>query len=279
MRPVFLCFLTLFSCALHAQLLNGTWKGLGWTSCESAYVELKLTQTDNIIRGESLYIFGDNRFQRYSLEGSYSPLDSVIILKEIKLLGAIKPAIDVNCFSMYSFRISESSLGTQLKGSAENRSRGLLKIKCADAEYELTKFIPSPLPVPGSPAFNADAAYLKMAMGRSDFTVRSLEIDNDSILVKLYDNGQVDGDTVSLIFNGQPIAVRVPITASMRSFTIYPDRNLEVNKLSFIAHNLGSIPPNTGTLTMIIDGKLVQVFLSADLSRNATIEFRWPQKD
>lgn len=273
MRLFTLLFLTILHQAVPAQVLSGTWKGLGWTSCESAYVELKLEQNSNTVKGESLYIFNDNRFQRYSLEGTWSPADSLLTLKEIKLIESKKPVIDVNCFSLYSFRISESTIGTQLKGNAENRTRGLIRIKCADATYELTRFTPQEF----SPQADLDASLLKAALGRIEKTMQTFEVTQDSITVHLYDNGQVDGDTVSLVFNNQPVAVKLPITADLKTFTLYPDRNQKVNKLIFIAHNLGSIPPNTGTLAMKINGKAVQVFLSADLNRNATIDFIWPQ--
>ncbi len=36
-------------------------------------------------------------------------------------------------------------------------------------------------------------------------TVRSVEIKSDSLLLTLYDNGEIDGDTVSVLLNGKVI--------------------------------------------------------------------------
>ena len=36
-------------------------------------------------------------------------------------------------------------------------------------------------------------------------TIRSVDIKSDSLLLTLYDNGEIDGDTVSVLLNGKVI--------------------------------------------------------------------------
>jgi hypothetical protein len=97
----------------------------------------------------------------------------------------------------------------------------------------------------------------------------------DSLVLALYDNGIVDGDTVSVFLNGESILPKLRLKESATKKTIYitadtPD-SLE---LVLFAENLGTIPPNTGLLTIRDGDDLYQVRFSADLSTNAKIVLR-----
>ena len=52
-------------------------------------------------------------------------------------------------------------------------------------------------------------------------TIRTVEIAEDSLVFSLYDNGTVDGDTVSILLNGQVIMPRVGLLVTAISKTIY----------------------------------------------------------
>ncbi|MEO6549066.1 MAG: tRNA 2-selenouridine(34) synthase MnmH [Ferruginibacter sp.] len=104
---------------------------------------------------------------------------------------------------------------------------------------------------------------------------QSVFFESDSLVLTLYDNGEVDGDTVSVLMNGKIIFARQGLSTVANSKTIYFDNNMP-DSISMImyAENLGSIPPNTG-LMIIMDGeKRYEVRFSADLSTNASIVFR-----
>jgi hypothetical protein len=88
-------------------------------------------------------------------------------------------------------------------------------------------------------------------------TVRSVNIKNDSLLLTLYDNGEIDGDTVSVLMNGKVIMPMQGLTAKGISKTIYltPEMGDSVELIMY-AENLGSIPPNTGLL-VVHDGNAI----------------------
>lgn len=73
--------------------------------------------------------------------------------------------------------------------------------------------------------------------------------------MRIYDNGTIDGDIVSIYFNGQAIRTRQALTASPIEIVLQLDPNRE-NVLAMFAENLGSIPPNTAL--MMVDGQQTQ---------------------
>jgi hypothetical protein len=105
-------------------------------------------------------------------------------------------------------------------------------------------------------------------------TIQSVYFKTDSLVFTLYDNGIVDGDTVSILMNGNLIFVKQELTEKPVSKTIYTKDIPDSSMLILYAENLGSIPPNTGLL-LIYDGKTrYEIFFSADLETNAAVILR-----
>lgn len=96
----------------------------------------------------------------------------------------------------------------------------------------------------------------------------------DSLQLSLYDNGEVDGDTVTVLMNGSVIIAKSGLSTKAINKTIYIPQGTDSVQLLMYAENLGRIAPNTGLL-VVRDGKeLHEVRFSGDLSRNAAIVFR-----
>lgn len=110
---------------------------------------------------------------------------------------------------------------------------------------------------------------------RSNISEQSLYYQSDSLQITLYDNGEIDGDTVSVLLNGKLIIAKKGLDTKPNSYTVYFDQNTpDSQMLVMYAENLGSIPPNTGLL-VVREGKSVyELRFSADLSNNAAIILR-----
>ncbi len=96
----------------------------------------------------------------------------------------------------------------------------------------------------------------------------------DSIILSLYDNGIVDGDTVSVFVNGENILMKQKLKEAATRKTIYTSAYSDSLQIVLFADNLGTIPPNTGLLTIRDGDDLYQVRFSADLNKNAAIVLR-----
>ncbi len=106
-------------------------------------------------------------------------------------------------------------------------------------------------------------------------TIQSVYIKSDSLILTLYDNGTVDGDTVSVIMNGVVIMPRVGLSTKAYNKTIYltPEMGDSINIIMY-AENLGSIPPNTGLLVVRDGGKDYEIRFTGDLTKNSAIILR-----
>ncbi|HTD94711.1 MAG TPA: hypothetical protein VK644_12895 [Chitinophagaceae bacterium] len=106
---------------------------------------------------------------------------------------------------------------------------------------------------------------------RENVVVNELEVNSDSLKVDFYDNGEIDGDSISVFFNKQLLAFSQKLSTRSIHFDLVLDSSKQVNELSMFADNLGSIPPNTA-LMIVTDGeKKHEIRLSSSFERNATI--------
>jgi hypothetical protein len=97
---------------------------------------------------------------------------------------------------------------------------------------------------------------------------------NDSLQLTLYDNGEVDGDTVSILLNGKLILSNQRLSTNAIRHTIYIEPSTDSITLLMYAENLGSIAPNTGLLVVKDGSNQYEVRFSGDLQKNAAIIFK-----
>ena len=114
-----------------------------------------------------------------------------------------------------------------------------------------------------------------MIEGRASVPSETIFFKSDSLVLALYDNGEVDGDTVSVILNGEIIIEKQRLTSAAYKKTIYlsPDAGDSV-LLVLYAENLGIYPPNTGLLIVKDGEENYYVRFKADYDRNAAILLR-----
>jgi hypothetical protein len=104
--------------------------------------------------------------------------------------------------------------------------------------------------------------------------IRRISLGSDSIVISLYDNGEVDGDTVSVILNGKVILSKQGLTAKAITKTIYLNEIGDSSVLIMYAENLGRIPPNTGLLVIQSGYERYQVRFSGDLQNSSAVILR-----
>lgn len=107
---------------------------------------------------------------------------------------------------------------------------------------------------------------------RNTEVLTTVYFNSDSLTISLFDNGQVDGDTVSVVLNGKVIISKKGLTARAIIQTIgmasFPGDSLV---LVMYAENLGRIPPNTGLLILQDGESRYEIRFSGDLQKNSAI--------
>lgn len=109
---------------------------------------------------------------------------------------------------------------------------------------------------------------------RENVVISEIEVDSDSLQIDVYDNGEIDGDMISLFYNKQLILSNQKLTHKSIKIKIELDSTKSTNEISMFAENLGLIPPNTA-LMIVNDGKKKhEIRLTSSLEKNATIRIR-----
>lgn len=109
---------------------------------------------------------------------------------------------------------------------------------------------------------------------RKNELVRQITVDHDSITISLYDNGIVDGDSVTLIFNDKILATHRRLTDKAQTFYIKIAPGKGRNELVMYAENLGSIPPNTALMVIYDGDKRYELNVSSSKTTNGAVSFK-----
>ncbi len=115
----------------------------------------------------------------------------------------------------------------------------------------------------------------KTIEGRVTEFTQEVVFKSDSLMLSLYDNGEIDGDTVSVYINGEMVMARQGLKASAIKKTIYiqPGDNNDFTMVLF-ADNLGKYPPNTGLLVVYDGEDVYHLRFSSDLQKSSGIVFK-----
>ena len=107
---------------------------------------------------------------------------------------------------------------------------------------------------------------------RSNAVLRTVQVENAIVKIELYDNGEVDGDSVSLLYNGKVLLAHKRLTQAPILIDI-PVNYEEENELVMYADNLGTLPPNTALMIVRDGNKRYEVRITSDLKKSGTIKF------
>ncbi len=108
---------------------------------------------------------------------------------------------------------------------------------------------------------------------RNSDVLKTIEIDNKTFSVDLYDNGEIDGDSISLFFNGRLIISHKRLSDKALSLKLNVDESRDLNELVMYAENLGTIPPNTALMVVTDGDNRYEVRISSDLQKSGVIRF------
>ena len=106
---------------------------------------------------------------------------------------------------------------------------------------------------------------------RSNPLVKTIVTNAPKISIQLYDNGQIDGDTITVYHNNEVIAWKKGLSDLALSFTIQASELDKYHEFVMVADNLGSIPPNTALMVIYADDKRHELFISSDKKKNAKV--------
>jgi hypothetical protein len=105
--------------------------------------------------------------------------------------------------------------------------------------------------------------------------IRSIYVQSDSLVLSLYDNGEIDGDTVTVVVNDRVVIARQVLGINAIKATVYvPRSDNDSVRLVMYAENLGRIPPNTGLLIVKDGDENYHIRFSGDYQKNSAVILR-----
>ena len=110
---------------------------------------------------------------------------------------------------------------------------------------------------------------------RTNELVKSLTIDNPNVTIKIYDNGEIDDDTVSVYIDKKIILSKQRLSESPLIIKMKMDEDNSEHELVLVADNLGRIPPNTSLMIVEAGEKRYDVRITSTEQKNAVIRFKY----
>ena len=287
----------------YSQTVFGYWYGNAnvktANSASNYLVELILQPEKGFVKGVMNYYF-KNTYRSIEVKGNYNAATRQLSLYNIPLtyFGSVRN-MEVDCIMNMQALLKVSRTGSNLTGSLVSLPD--YKYVCADVgfdlafnadiskkdsvlqairEYKENYQVWQPSAEDTLPSVNivqrkvVNYVIERQYAERENVVTDEIAVESDSLKVDFYDNGEVDGDSISVFFNRQLMAFNQKLGTRAVHFDIKLDSAKAINELTMFADNLGTIPPNTA-LMIITDGKKqYQVRLSSNLQKNATVRIR-----
>jgi WD40 repeat protein len=131
---------------------------------------------------------------------------------------------------------------------------------------------PEPEPAVNKDVEMASADIPAKILGRTVMKTQTIQATKSTLDIYIYDNGIIDGDTMSLFFNGNWLLRNYGTIRAKKKITLEFNRNSN-NYLVLFAENLGKKPPNTAVIEYTDEKGKHIIRLSSDLSMCRAINF------
>ena len=289
-------FWFLYQPAIFSQKISGEWYGVGSVvksgSHNSYLSELIIKRKGNKITGEFNYYFR-TVITKTKVTGTYNPQTREILLNARPVLNyKAQSQNGADCPMEGSFTLRISGADTSLLGQFNpiydyRYTCPAINIKLVKQQPEQNISIAGAIPEIELPdeelappaevkkevaAEEPDKTIIEKLVKRSFDSSAVIDVDADSLKVTLYDNGEVDNDTISLFYNRKLVTFKKLLSSKPLTFTLPLDT--AVNEISMYAENLGSIPPNTALCIVYAGEQRFELNMSSSYIKNAAIRFR-----
>jgi hypothetical protein len=134
-----------------------------------------------------------------------------------------------------------------------------------DTIKKITTQLPSPI------ITQPDKEIIRKMISRKQTEQNRLEVSVKKINLKVYDNGVVDNDTVSIFYNGKLLLSHQRLSEAAIELNIDLDENISLHEITMYAENLGGIPPNTALIVITAGDKRYELRSKASLEENAVL--------
>ncbi|WP_290696235.1 hypothetical protein [Lacinutrix sp.] len=247
--------------------------------------QVKFTETKGEIIGHSITDVGGLHETKSNLYGKYNAVDKFIEFSEKDIIYTKSPVIQEDfCFINFKssrFKLGNNKITGKFKGlfsdntecingdillsTKEKMEKRIAKVQKIISK---TKKIPDSLKSSNNIVKIMDSVNMNILRNKQVLSVFS---KSKNIRIEIFDGGKLDGDKVTLKYNG---------TTLLRNFETKKERKsipltLINKKNSFIllAENVGSISTNTAIIEIFVDDSKIRALTNLKKGENTQIDF------
>ena len=303
MKKILFLLFTVTALNVNAQNVVGYWYGTAnvasGASANNYLVELIIQQNQSAVQAVMNYYF-KNTYRSIKLKGNYNAIKRELSLFDIAIpyfgnTGGIQVDCEMDFVAThrvakagsnligrfigkeaYRYTCGDISFDLRLNKDAGNLDSVLTALRNFKESYQVW----SPGVEDTLVAAVVQQRKIENPVVNREFNERErvvqteIEVAADSIQVDFYDNGEIDGDSISVFFNDQLLAANLKLSTRSIHLDIKLDTSREYNEISMFANNLGSIPPNTALMVVHDGKKRHEVRLSSSMDKNAAVRIR-----
>jgi len=237
---------------VQAQDVGGFWKGT-LTMTGGCFpvnnIELQIHNDSGNVSGNSYHYLDIDNYVKKKFQGFYNPAQKQLVLNEGLVTTFKIPPHCKPCIKNYTLVYGKEGNVETLSGSWDGKIMNTTT-DCYPGTIVLYRIKES--------AFK---------------DVPEVTVDTGNIRLDFYDNGEIDGDSITVLVNNQVLISHQKLTATPITSFIKIDLQNTFQEIEMVAENLGSIPPNTAMLIITANGKRYQLFLTSTQAKSAKVRF------
>ncbi len=115
----------------------------------------------------------------------------------------------------------------------------------------------------------------KILLTRENELVKTITTSAKELNIRIYDNGAVDNDTISVYLDKKLVLSKKRLTEKAITLTVKLDDDDNYHELVMVAENLGEIPPNTSLMIVDAGKQQYEVRITSTEQKNAVIVFKY----
>ena len=254
------------------QDLNGKWAGrlvMAPSGCFPIYnIQFELSDSAGIITGTALHFSDSFNYVKKRITGTFAKDSNSLLLAEGAILDFKIKQDCVPCLKRYSLTYHRGG-----NAFADEQIRGTWISPSDKATDGKTTCDPGTIVLNRLTRLEKKNNPIPTTQNKTNVLVRELRLDSCTAEIEFFDNGQIDGDTISVYVNNRPIVYRQMLRAQAIPMRLSIDAKRTVQEVVMVGENLGTIPPNTALMIIKAGNERYQLYLTADEKRNALVRF------
>lgn len=248
-------FFISYTLVTQAQDVNGFWKG-ELTFAGGCFprnnIEIQLKTVGDGVYGSSYHYLDTANYIRKEASGYFDAKNKRLVVQE----GIVTSQLLVDrcqiCIKKFQFIYRKEGDKEILDGFWTGKLQGSNEDCGTGGTIVLSRTL--------DPAFKEE-------------TIPTIAVDTGNIILNFYDNGTIDGDSITVLVNRKVILSHQLLGGKPATAVTRVDLENRMVVLEMIADNEGTIPPNTAFMEVIAGTIHHRLFLVSTKIKNAKVRF------